>query len=242
MTSSNELSVFKFDKITVRTVVREDGEPWFVAKDVALALGYTNTRKAVRDHCKAASAMARGNELFPPTEGLDSQTIVIPERDVYRLIMRSNLPSAEKFEEWVVGEVLPSIRKTGQYQVTNTQEIAVPKTPSQMMIVIGNAMAEIEDRQSALEASQAEDKDRLHRVEVKQNAIEEGFRFFTSIGYAASLGISITLTEAQKIGRAAAKLSRERKIAIDRVRDPRFGHVGAYHEEVLKDLFKEMID
>lgn len=88
-----------------------DGEPWFVAKDIADVLGYTNSRKAVADHCKGARPVG-GNETLLP---LDPQTTIIPERDLYRLIMRSKLPAAERFEDWVVGEVLPAIRKTGRY-------------------------------------------------------------------------------------------------------------------------------
>ena len=100
-----------------------DGEPWFVASDVAKALGYTNPQKAVRDHCKGV------NETVHPSRGGDQKMKIIPERDVYRLIMRSRLPEAERFEEWVVGEVLPQIRRTGSYtpQVPQTFAEALRK-------------------------------------------------------------------------------------------------------------------
>lgn len=92
----------------MRTLVK-DGEPYFVAKDVADVLGYSDTRKATELHCK-------GGVKHPVlTNGGTQALTIIPERDVYRLVMRSKLPSAERFEEWVVGEVLPSIRKTGGY-------------------------------------------------------------------------------------------------------------------------------
>ena len=101
-------TVFQFDNAEVRVLERE-GDPWFVAKDVAGILGYTNPQKAIRDHCKGM------NEMFTPSPGGPQLTKIIPERDVYRLIMRSKLPAAERFEEWVVGEVLPTIRRTGSY-------------------------------------------------------------------------------------------------------------------------------
>jgi prophage antirepressor-like protein len=88
----------------------EQGEPWFVASDVAKVLGYKQTHLAIRDHCKAAMS-TRVNRTG--TSGGNPNVTIIPERDVYRLIMRSKLPQAEAFEEWVVGEVLPSIRKHG---------------------------------------------------------------------------------------------------------------------------------
>ncbi|MCA1971740.1 MAG: Bro-N domain-containing protein [Caenispirillum sp.] len=109
---SSDIVSFRFEGTAVRGL-SVDGEPWFVAKDIADVLGYANPQKAVRDHCKGARPVGV-NESFT----LDPQTTVIPERDLYRLIMRSKLPAAERFEDWVVGEVLPTIRKTGRYAAT----------------------------------------------------------------------------------------------------------------------------
>ena len=103
---------FNFEGIGEVRAFNREGDAWFVAKDVATLLGYTNTRKAILDHCKAAVSVG-SNSALP----LDPQTKIIPERDVYRLIMRSKLPSAVQFEEWVVGTVLPAIRKDGGYMV-----------------------------------------------------------------------------------------------------------------------------
>ncbi|WP_211828651.1 phage antirepressor KilAC domain-containing protein [Kistimonas asteriae] len=94
----------------VRTVERDDNEPWFVAKDVADILRYKRTADAIRTHCRGVG------EMETPIHGVIQTVKIIPERDVYRLIMRSKLPAAEAFEEWVVSEVLPSIRKTGGYK------------------------------------------------------------------------------------------------------------------------------
>ena len=110
-TTSQEMQVFNFNSEDIR-VIQKDGEPWFVAKDVAILLGYTNPQKAIRDHCKGV------NETDTPTTGGVQAIKIIPERDLYRLVMRSKLPAAEKFEDWVVGTVLPSIRKNGGYAVT----------------------------------------------------------------------------------------------------------------------------
>lgn len=110
----NELTTFQFQPggvaifNTIRTV-NLDGEPWFVARDVADVLGYARPRDAIRAHCKGAVL----HRIL--TDGGEQEMTVIPERDLYRLVMRSTLPSAERFEEWVVGTVLPAIRKTGSY-------------------------------------------------------------------------------------------------------------------------------
>jgi prophage antirepressor-like protein len=103
------VNLFNFEGFDVR-VVLIDGEPWFSARDVAEGLGYSNPQKAVRDHCKSPRPVGV-NDSFT----LGSSANIIPERDVYRLVMRSKLPQAERFEEWVVSEVLPSIRRTGGY-------------------------------------------------------------------------------------------------------------------------------
>jgi len=101
----------------VRTVVK-DGEVWFVAKDVAEILGYAKPENAIAAHCKGQKTCSL------ESGGQGRNMLIIPERDVYRLIMRSKLPDAEMFEEWVVSEVLPSIRKTGSYTApqVNTEQ------------------------------------------------------------------------------------------------------------------------
>lgn len=96
-------------------VVLKGSEPWFVANDVASALGYAVPKKAVIDHCKYAEIF-KGTDSVPLTDSPRGISI-IHESDVYRLIMRSNLPNAERFQDWVVEEVLPSIRKTGNYSM-----------------------------------------------------------------------------------------------------------------------------
>lgn len=101
---------FYFGDAPVR-VVTVDGAPWFVARDVADVLGYAKPRNAVSEHCKGARIQGI------PTAGGIQQMTIIRESDVYRLVLRSKLPTAEMFEQWVVGDVLPSIRKTGSYYV-----------------------------------------------------------------------------------------------------------------------------
>lgn len=103
----------------VRTLVI-DGEPWFAAKDVAAALGYADTDQAIRKHCKKARKLNDSNPV--EMKGSESLKIsvprIIPESDIFRLIMRSKLPLAEQFQDWVCEEVLPAIRKTGTYRLS----------------------------------------------------------------------------------------------------------------------------
>lgn len=110
----NEMQLFEnaeFGKI--RTLVL-DGEPWFVGKDVALALQYTNPQKAVRDHVLEED---RGVNKMDTPSGKQN-LVIINESGLYALIFGSKLESAKRFKHWVTSEVLPAIRKTGTYNLT----------------------------------------------------------------------------------------------------------------------------
>lgn len=101
------------DDHKIRAIIKADGSIWFVAKDVADVLGYKDTDYAIRTHCKYPEILKPGE-----TQGLTTSPrgiTIIPESDLYRLIMKSRLPAAERFEEWVVEEILPQIRRTGAY-------------------------------------------------------------------------------------------------------------------------------
>ncbi len=100
---------FDFDDHTIR-VVEIDGRPWFVGRDVAAALGFADTVNALKQHCKG---VVKRHPL--QTAGGLQEVSVIAESDVLRLVVRSRLPVAERFERWVFEEVLPQIARTGGY-------------------------------------------------------------------------------------------------------------------------------
>ena len=113
---TNTIIPFTSDEFgTIRTV-EQDGKVMFCGKDVATALGYANTRKALIDHCKGVT-----KRDAPTSSGVQSMSF-ITEGDLYRLIASSKLPSAQKFESWVFDEVLPSIRKQGAYVYSDGTE------------------------------------------------------------------------------------------------------------------------
>ena len=105
-----ELQIFNNDIFGEVRGLNIDGKPYAVANDIAKTLGYTNPSKATNDHCKK-SKMVWGNDSL----GRRQQFKVIPEGDIYRLIIKSKLPKAQEFERWVMDEVLPQIRQTGGY-------------------------------------------------------------------------------------------------------------------------------
>ncbi len=107
----NSLQIFNYGSRQIRTVVI-NGEPWWVARDVCSILGFVNDSDALTRHCKGVV-----NRYPLQTAGGMQDVRIINEPDLYRLIVKSTLPEAAKFERWVFEEVLPSIRKTGQYSI-----------------------------------------------------------------------------------------------------------------------------
>lgn len=113
--SAPEVTVFKnpvHPEFGNLRTIEIDGEPWFVGKDVAAALGYTKERNALDKHVDKDDALKRG---VTDSMGRTQQMTIINESGLYSLIFSSKLPSAKEFKHWVTSEVLPSIRKNGAY-------------------------------------------------------------------------------------------------------------------------------
>ncbi len=112
-----EIEIFKHKEFgELRTMTDEQGEPWFVGKDVAEALGYSNTRDALRKHVENEDKTTVA--ICDTGSNYKSNAVIINESGLYSLILTSKLPSAKTFKRWVTAEVLPQIRKTGGYSVT----------------------------------------------------------------------------------------------------------------------------
>lgn len=149
-----DLQLFTFEHgAQVRTVMI-DGEPWFVAADLAKILGYRDASNAVRN---LRDAWKGAHEMSTPG-GLQELTIV-SEPGVYRLIMRSNLPAAERFQDWLAEEVIPQIRKTGRYGVQKE-------------------LSRVEFAEMLLESEKAREKERVDRLlaEAQNKALAAGRR------------------------------------------------------------------
>jgi putative antirepressor (bro family) len=149
---ANEIQIFSNPQFgEIRTLAGEANEPMFCAKDVATALGYADTADAIQRHCKS------GKKVFHPhANGIGGVNMVfITEKDVYRLIMRSNLPDAEKFQDWVCDEVLPSIRKHGGYIVANEDDTA-DELMARALIVAQRTLERRDERIRLLEAVNTE--------------------------------------------------------------------------------------
>ena len=122
MSNQIQFSTFNFKNSPVRTITDPNSEIWFCGTDVCDILGYTNSRKALQDHCKV-SGVTKRYISYPSGR---KEAIFINEPNLYRLIIKSRKPEAEPFEAWVFEEVLPQIRKTGKYQL-QPKQIALPE-------------------------------------------------------------------------------------------------------------------
>lgn len=109
----NEVQLFNFESHEVRSLLLNN-EPWFVGKDVAEALGYSKARNAIATHIDSED---KKDAPIQGTLGGVQEMTIINESGLYSLVLSSKLPSAKKFKRWVTSEVLPALRKTGQYQV-----------------------------------------------------------------------------------------------------------------------------
>ena len=137
----NELQIFESSEFGSVRTTEIDGKTYFVASDVAKALGYAIPHKAVQTHCKG---VLKRNIL---TNGGNQEVLVIPEGDIYRLVIKSQLPNAERFESWIFDEVIPSIRKTGGYAIGVPQNELSAETQLILQLAQSIAKKEIADKE-----------------------------------------------------------------------------------------------
>ena len=142
----SRLQIFNFEKNEVRTHIVND-EIYFFGKDVAGILGYSNTRKAIRDHVDEEDKL--GERIV--TAGQNREVTIINESGLYSLVLKSKLPNAKKFKRWVTKEVLPSIRKYGAY-ATPQQQYQIPTKLSEAL----RLAADLEEQNEQLQLANAE--------------------------------------------------------------------------------------
>ena len=139
----NKIQIFKNEEFGDIRTVTIDGEPWFVGKDVAEVLGYSNSRDALAKRVDEEDKL--DGVAICDSIGREQKPVLINESGLYGLILSSKLPNAKKFKHWVTSEVLPSIRKTGQYQIPKfSKEI-------QALLILDERTVKMEKRIDKLE-------------------------------------------------------------------------------------------
>lgn len=172
MENKNEVMVFNNEMFGDLRVVRIDNKEYFVGIDVAKALEYSNASKAVSTHCKHTI-----KEMIAHSQNgnvVKTQTTLITEGDIYRLIVKSHKPEAERFETWVFDEVLPQIRQTGGYIPIKKEDDELTIMSKAFMIAqktIDNKQQQIEQQQQLIEQQQEVIEQRQEVIELQQEVI-----------------------------------------------------------------------
>lgn len=138
----------------IRTIAIE-GEPWFVGKDVAERLGYTNTKDALSRHVDSDDKMQGDGVVIRDPIGREQHPVIINESGLYSLVLSSKLPRAKAFKRWITSEVIPSIRKRGMYATAETAEQML-QNPDVMIRALQELKVERQKRQE-LEQKRQED-------------------------------------------------------------------------------------
>lgn len=242
----NNIEIFKNREFGNIRIIQEGDKLLFCGKDVAQALGYTRPNDAVSAHCRCT---VKRRTPHPQSPSKQIELLFIPESDVYRLIIHSKLPSAERFEKWLFEEVLPTIRRHGAYMTEATLAKAC-ENPAVLNAIVDNLIAE-RQKNTLLAAENAD--------------LSEKAAFFDA--FAALDGCTNLRTTAKELGiperqfcralieagflyRAPAgnlmPYNNKKTVGMFRVRDYcRNGHTGAYTlvtaqgKQLLRALFND---
>lgn len=208
----NDLMIFNNPEFGEIRTVGLDGEPLLVGKDVALALGYTNPQKAIRDHVDDEDKTV--NETFSVN---GTPIVLINESGLYSLVLSSKLPGAKKFKRWVTSEVLPSIRKHGAYMTSDTIDKMI--NSPEFGIKLLTALRDEQDKRKALETELDRSKE------------------WYSIKRVAHLnGVSYKIFDWRKL-----KLESQRQgYGVKKIFDANYGEVNTYHVNVWEKVYPNM--
>ena len=246
----SNLTTFNFNDNQVRTILI-GGEPWFVASDITSILELTNTTMAVQslddDEYRVIGRGEMASLTLSSTEGqkggAQSMTLV-NESGLYSLVMRSRKPEAKAFRKWVTSEVLPSIRKTGSYDINSRPltQAEIILASAQQLIAHERTIREHDSRIEVLE-SENKEKDRIiasMKEELKEFRDEE--EYYTAKAAMKMYGyIQISEPEASAVGRKLSLLSREMDYEKKSRNHAVYGNVGLYHIDVIAHYFEDVL-
>jgi prophage antirepressor-like protein len=216
---------YTFDTSEIRTITNDQGEPWFVLRDILAAMGTSTTVTAAVDAVNQGLGKGLVVDIPLQTPGGEQQAVIVAEAAVTYLVARSNTEAGRKLNRFIHTEVLPEIRKTGGYQQR-------PMSPAEVLIHQGQMMLAIEQEQARQALQIADNARRLDQIETASD-------HFTILGWHryAKLEGSLPLAEAAAMGKIATRFCKDHEIAMGEVPDPRFGKVKTYPKWALDELF-----
>lgn len=246
----SNLTTFNFNDNQVRTILI-GGEPWFVASDITSILELSNTTMAVQslddDEYRVIGRGEMASLTLSSTEGqkggAQSMTLV-NESGLYSLVMRSRKPEAKAFRKWVTSEVLPSIRKTGSYDINSRPltQAEIILASAQQLVAHERTIREHDSRIEVLE-SENKEKDRIiasMKEELKEFRDEE--EYYTAKAAMKMYGyIQISEPEASAVGRKLSSLSIEMDYEKKSRNHAVYGNVGLYHIDVIAHYFEDVL-
>lgn len=152
----NNLQIFNSPDFGQIRTIQQNGEPWFVGKDVADILGYSNTPKAIRDHVDDEDKLTERIVL----SGQNREVAIINESGLYSLILSSKMPKAKEFKRWVTSEVIPAIRKTGGY-IAGSENMTDAEIMAKAVLVAQSTIQQRDQRIKELESDVAAAKPKV---------------------------------------------------------------------------------
>lgn len=240
-TNGTNIQFFDKKEFGSLAVILIEGEPWFIGKEIAIILGYTDTDQAIRLHVdKEDKKTLSYTEIqtrkiygFASPRGLT----IINESGLYSLILSSHLPRAKEFKHWVTSEVLPQIRKTGEYSITPIKETTNKLDKYNEYDVMRLMVNNLEKQKLQLDTHEAKIEDIDKRIKKLESlAVHDKMTIET---YAKLNQFSVNSNICDALDKMANSLSNLRGSLVDTVIDPLDGIKNIYSKEICEEVFKE---
>lgn len=220
---ANEIKIFDNPQFGEIRTAGTSEKPLFCLADVCRVLDLQVTPTKNRLKPDGVSLIKVIDSL-----GREQEATFITEQNLYKVIMRSDKPQAEPFQDWVCGEVLPSIRKTGSYSAG--QQLS----PSELILKLAQINVENERKMKAIEAKQATIEREIE--EIKQRTVTDLHRS-TIVAYVSRYNIKLDVKYYGAMGRKASSICKKKGIPVTKINDIRWGKVSVFPDEVLDEVF-----
>lgn len=242
---NNPFEIFNYKNLgTVRTRLDEHGNPWFCLSDACSILGITNNRdlksRLSDPYVDSIYTWVQTGIKADGTPAMrQTEMIFINESNLYRAVLGSRKPEAKLFSDWICNEVIPSIRRTGQYNIENPSIYQVIRLMNDNMENLERKVDEhfaiTQDNSQIL----IEHNGRITAVEEAQKAVFET-EYWSILGFANYYRLDPNTYNASDLGKRASKYCRENNIAIGYRPDQHYGKVNIYPYHVLTEIFSNV--
>ena len=234
MMQSKDLVVLNFEDQPVRTRIGEDGQPLWVAVDVCRAIGIKCPERAYNRLDPDEQVMLSTHDL----NGKQQEHLAVTESGLYNLILGSKQPRARAFKKWVTAEVLPSIRRTGKYEVPGKDHIIAMLESA---LETRKAQLELEKRQAVLETAVQTVEglaiDARTTALAAHETVTGAGNYVALVGFCREHGLKLTEQELAAQGRRLSAYCRSNGHPVKKIPNQKFGSQNAYEREVLEKVW-----